>query len=82
MNESNMKVGVKYVVTKPSDDGTFKLGDHIHIYDDGDVGCVEASGWVSVEDGAQEALIGCEVELDQEHIKRLEDVLAVAKGGE
>lgn len=79
MKASEMKVGMRYVVTNESDDGTFCLGEHIHKYDDGNIGCKEAQGWVSAKD-APLAAEGCEVEIDQEYIARLEAKLSVAKG--
>lgn len=74
-----MKVGAHYVVTKDGDDGTFKVGDHIHIYENGDIGCIEAQGWVSHEDGAKDAMLGCEVDVDPKWMAGLEKALSFAK---
>jgi hypothetical protein len=70
MNAHDMKVGNKYVVTKASDDETLNVGDHVHIYSDGAIGCVDAGGWVSAKDGAAAAMIGCEVEVDRAWLDR------------
>ena len=45
-----MKVESRYIVTKGSACGTLKKGDHISVYSDGTVGCVEVGGWLSKED--------------------------------
>ena len=60
-----MKVGAWYVVTKPSDDGTFDVGDHISPCSDGAIACKEAQGWITAED-ADEAIQGVEVTIDAE----------------
>lgn len=41
-----MKTGIRYIVTKGSDDGTFQAGDHIWLLGDGSVACIEAQGWI------------------------------------
>jgi hypothetical protein len=78
-----MKVGLPYIVTRASDDGTFQVGDHIYLIDNGDIACHEAEGWIDRED-VPESTIGMEIELDQELIeKRRKTLLAVlaALGG-
>lgn len=64
-----MKVGAWYVVTNPSDDGTFGVGDHITPYADGSIGCKEARGWVDAAD-AEAAMRGVEVNVDAEWLAR------------
>lgn len=39
-----MKEEIIYIVTKESDDGTFRVGDHIKLCDNGDIICFEARG--------------------------------------
>ena len=62
-----MKIGAWYVVTKPSDDGTFEVGDHISLCSDGAIACKEAQGWVDADE-ATEAMSGVEVIVDSEWI--------------
>ena len=64
-----MEIGKRYVVTKPSDDGTFELGDHIHQYENGDIGCREGMGWIDAFD-VSEATKGMEVKIDPDWIER------------
>lgn len=52
-----LEVGKHYIVTKPSDDGTFLLDDHVYLDEDGCIVCVEAGGWITKED-ADEAIKG------------------------
>ena len=60
-----MKIGAWYVVTKPSDDGTFEVGYHISLCSDGAVACKEAQGWIDADE-ASEAMSGVEVKVDAE----------------
>lgn len=60
-----MKIGAWYVVTKPSDDGTFEVGDHISLCSDGAVACKEAQGLIAADE-ATEAMAGVEVTIDSE----------------
>lgn len=60
-----MKVGLRYVVTKASDDGTFNVGDHIWPEQDGSISCREAGGWVDEAD-VPEAIKGVETTIDRE----------------
>ena len=63
-----MKIGAWYVVTKPSDDGTFEVGDHISLCSDGaTIACKEAQGWIDAKDAA-DAMRGVEVIVDSEWI--------------
>jgi hypothetical protein len=62
-----MTLGMRYVVTKASDDETFEIGDHIWPEDDGSVSCREAGGWVDVED-VPAALVGVETVEDQQWV--------------
>jgi len=64
-----MKPGMRYIVTKGSDDGTFEVGDHIWLDDDGGVCCIEAKGWIEAAD-VPAALVGLEYKHDQEYAQR------------
>jgi len=64
-----MKPGVRYIVTKPSDDFTFEVGDHIKLLADGCIECKEAQGWITSQD-VPEATKGMEYEVDHEWIER------------
>lgn len=44
MNSTQMEIGKRYEVTKASDDGTFEIGDHVTLHEDGSVLCREAQG--------------------------------------
>ena len=57
-----LEAGVRYVVTKGSDDGTLDVGDHIWLERDL-IHCREAQGWIAPEDTA-EAMQGVEVAVD------------------
>jgi hypothetical protein len=78
-----MKVGLPYIVTRASDDGTFKVGDHVGVFSGGSIWCGEVKGWIDKED-LPESTKGMEVELDQERIeKRRQKLLAdLAKLGD
>ena len=80
-----MEPYVPYVVTKKSNDGTFRVGDHIRLVGDGAIVCREAQGWVDAQH-VKDAVIGMEYEFDRESIiqeidkllkevRRLNDVL-------
>jgi hypothetical protein len=64
-----MEVGKPYIVTKPSDDGTFELGDHIMLCADGAIKCKEAMGWIIPSEVA-EATKGMEVKFDMDRIEQ------------
>jgi len=57
------------IVTKGSDDGTFIKGDHIIIYDNGDIGCLEAGGFILANE-VPYATKGMLCEIDKEYINR------------
>lgn len=74
-----MKPGMRYIVTKASDDGTFQVGDHILIEQDGSISCQEAHGWVEKE-YIQEAMQGIEYEPDRAWAKQqIEKAERIAK---
>lgn len=58
-----------YVVTKSSDDGTFRVGDRIWMMDDGSIGCQQAQGWVNPGD-VDAARMGMECEIDAAWVAR------------
>ena len=58
----------RYIITKESDDGTFKVGDHVIFYGDGSIGCVEAKGWILPHEAAL-ALVGAKYQKDHEYYK-------------
>ena len=60
-----MKPGVRYIVTKGSNDGTFGVGCHIHLHDDGSIICREAAGWIDPEH-VDDATEGTQYEIDAE----------------
>ena len=64
-----MEVGKRYVVTKPSDDGTFEIGDHISMNADGSIIDREAQGWIDSCD-VDEATKGMEVEIDKQWVEQ------------
>ncbi len=64
-----MEVGKRYVVTKSSKDGTFKVGDHVSLNKDGSINNREALGWIETCD-VEKATKGMEVELDLAWIER------------
>lgn len=72
-----LKVLDRRIVTKASDDGTFQEGDHILLYDDGTIGCVEAEGWVEKDD-AEEAVKGMKSVQDTEWKERRKKALQAA----
>lgn len=73
-----MKPGIRYIVTKGSDDGTFQKGDHIWLVSDGTVSCMEAQGWVE-EEHVQEAMVGMECEPDRAWAQRQLEALEKSK---
>lgn len=62
------------IVTKGSDDGTFKKGDHIILYENGDIGCIEAKGWIPAEE-VPSTIIGMEHEIDVEFLEKRKEKL-------
>lgn len=67
--EETMEVGKRYVVTKPSDDGTFEVGDHISMNASGSINNLEAQGWIDACDVA-EATKGMVVEIDHQWVEQ------------
>lgn len=47
---SEMRIGVRYVVTVSSKNKEFKIDDHIYLDKDGCIMCREAGGWIEAED--------------------------------
>lgn len=64
-----MEVGIQYLVTKASDDGTFEVGDHISINPDGSINNREAQGWIDACNVA-EATKGMGFEIDNGWVER------------
>jgi len=65
-----MPVGVRLRVTRGSRDGTFRKGDRIELYSDGDIICIGAGGWIKSYD-APAATKGMSWEVDREHYAKL-----------
>ena len=59
----DMKVGVLYVVTKSSDNGSFQKGNHIKLYGDGMINRQEDAMWFDKEETSV-ATFGMEVTVD------------------
>ena len=78
-----MQVGLPYIVTKGTPCGTYQVGDHLCLYENGSVGCREAHGWQEKEDHAELVKAGLEVEVDRQslerRIARLNEQLAACK---
>ena len=72
MNYKDMKNEVHYIVTKQSDDGTFKVGDEIYLEKRGMVSLaivsITAGGWVNMPE-EEEGTIGMEVKPDMEWLQ-------------
>lgn len=64
MKISDMKVGLRYVVTHDSVNKEFQVGDRIRLLDNGDI-LLQGWGWMEAED-LPKATEGMEVELDKE----------------
>jgi len=69
-----MRIGVRYVVTKESDDGTFQVGDSIELLPDNSVGNWTVGGWIDVND-VSEAISGMMVEVDAKWLNRKKELL-------
>lgn len=65
-----MVPGTLYVVSSPSKDGTFVVGDHITLLSDGAIMCQEAHGWIESEE-IPEAAEGMTVVHDIEQAKKM-----------
>lgn len=63
-----MKVGIRYIVTKASNDGTLEIGDKILLCDDGSLLCCEPirelTGWINACD-IESAMVGAEYKIDE-----------------
>lgn len=70
----DMEQGVRYIVTKDSDDGTFVVGDKVELLHDNAVGNWTVGGWIDAVD-VPEATAGMEVEIDTVWLNRKKDVL-------
>ena len=70
----DMERGMRYVVTKDSNDGTFVVGDKIELLHDNAVGNWTVGGWIDAVD-VPEATAGMEVEIDTVWLNRKKDVL-------
>lgn len=70
----DMEQGMRYIVTKDSNDGTFVVGDKIELLHDNAVGNWTVGGWIDAVD-VPEATAGMEVEVDTVWLNRKKDVL-------
>lgn len=61
--------GIHYIVTKGSNDETFRIGDHIWLLENGDVMVKEGQGWINGSVVTKE-LEEIEVQIDYEYAKR------------
>lgn len=69
MNPSEMRVGIHYVVTQGSEDGTFEVGDDIYLCMDGAIVCTQGGGWIAADE-VPEAMRGVQIAIDQEWVER------------
>ena len=53
MTTLNMRVGMRYVVTKASRDGEFEVGDRIWLLEDGCIMNQQAAAWMPAADVAE-----------------------------
>ena len=58
-----IKVGIRYEVVHPSNDGTLNLGDRVSLAENGDLMDYSANGWIDAED-VSKALEGAVFEID------------------
>jgi len=65
MKLEDMKIGIKYIVTKTSDDESLHKGDHITLDTDRSLCSITTHGWLSRE-SVKQACIGMECEPDRE----------------
>lgn len=68
MAVSDMKVGLRYIVTQPSVNKEFQVGDRVRLLDSGDVLNRTAGGWMEAEH-LSVATEGMQVELDKEWLQ-------------
>jgi len=67
----DLTIGVRYKVTKQSDDETFIVEDIIERNDENDILGYNASGWIDAKN-VEKAIKGLEVELHKEYaVKRI-----------
>ena len=71
---ADMKVGVPYMVTRESDDGSLVVGDQITLLPDGSLGNLQAEGWLEADD-LLDAVAGAEFEVDRDRIQRRKESL-------
>ena len=70
----DMEQGMRYIVTKDSNDGTFVVGDKIELLHDNAVGNWTVGEWIDAVD-VPEATAGMEVEVDTVWLNRKKDIL-------
>jgi len=58
-----MKPGIRYIVTRDSENQEFQIGDRITLYPDGSIGNRAACGWMPAKD-VPEATRGMLYEID------------------
>lgn len=68
MNVKDMKVGLRYIVTHPSVNAEFQVGDRIRLLDNGDI-LLQGWGWMGAEH-LTEATEGMKIEPDKEWAER------------
>jgi hypothetical protein len=67
----DLTIGVRYKVTKQSDDETFLLNEIIERNDNSDILGYDAAGWIDTKD-VEQTLKGLEVELHKDYaVKRI-----------
>jgi hypothetical protein len=64
-----MKVGLRYVVTHPSVNEEFQVGDRIRLLEDGDILNITVGGWMEVED-VPLATEGMKIKVNQEWLQK------------
>ena len=66
---NELKTGLRYIVTRGSDDGTLREGDRVVLEYDGALVCIEAEGFLPHED-VEDALKGAVLEIDKEWLEK------------
>lgn len=74
MTFTEMRVGVPYIVTRDSNDGSFISCDQITLLENGAIINQQADGWLD-EDDLSDATSGMECEVDRARIQRRKDRL-------
>jgi len=69
-----MKVGIRYIVTKRSNDTSFLVGDHFTLQKNGTILCPEAQGWMEAE-AVPDATKGMEYRIDRQWVQQRKQVL-------